>query len=153
VTIIWGIVGMLVGVLIAAQLAWPVLNFDLPWLTFSRLRPLHTKRDLRIRRLGLVRTSYMLQRTCQRPVQRCARELYFWLATGHRVGAISFPLAHQSKEYAELNGDRHSDRVVWCHSIVFSARSPSARLRISMWLTGSTGVHYHRRVLHIGNAW
>ena len=41
-TVIWGIVGMLVGVLIAAQMAWPALNFDIPWLTFSRLRPLHT---------------------------------------------------------------------------------------------------------------
>ncbi len=41
-TIIWGIVGMLVGVVIAAQLAWPALNFDVPWLTFGRLRPLHT---------------------------------------------------------------------------------------------------------------
>ena len=41
-TVVWGIVGMLVGVLIAAQLYWPALNFDLPWLTYSRLRPLHT---------------------------------------------------------------------------------------------------------------
>ena len=41
-TIVWGIVGMAVGVLIAAQLVWPALNFDLPWLTYSRLRPLHT---------------------------------------------------------------------------------------------------------------
>ena len=38
-TVVWGIVGMLVGVVIAAQLAWPVLNFDIPWLTFGRLRP------------------------------------------------------------------------------------------------------------------
>ncbi|GAM64632.1 cytochrome c oxidase subunit ccoN [Vibrio ishigakensis] len=42
VTILWGIVGMGVGVLIAAQLVWPQLNFDTPWLTYSRLRPLHT---------------------------------------------------------------------------------------------------------------
>lgn len=42
VTILWGIVGMAVGVLIAAQLVWPQLNFDTPWLTYSRLRPLHT---------------------------------------------------------------------------------------------------------------
>ena len=42
VTILWGIVGMLVGVLIAAQMAWPALNFDIPWLSFGRLRPLHT---------------------------------------------------------------------------------------------------------------
>lgn len=41
-TILWGIVGMGVGVLIAAQLVWPALNFDTPWLTYSRLRPLHT---------------------------------------------------------------------------------------------------------------
>ena len=40
--VIWGIVGMSVGVLIAAQLIWPALNFDTPWLTYSRLRPLHT---------------------------------------------------------------------------------------------------------------
>ena len=38
-TMVWGIVGMLVGVFIAAQLAFPLLNFDIPWLTYSRLRP------------------------------------------------------------------------------------------------------------------
>jgi len=41
-TILWGIVGMAVGAFIAAQLAWPALNFDIPYLTYSRLRPLHT---------------------------------------------------------------------------------------------------------------
>jgi len=40
--VVWGIVGMLVGIIIAAQLIWPALNFDLPFLTYSRLRPLHT---------------------------------------------------------------------------------------------------------------
>jgi cytochrome c oxidase cbb3-type subunit 1 len=35
-TVVWGIVGMLVGVIIAAQLIWPELNFDLPWLTYGR---------------------------------------------------------------------------------------------------------------------
>jgi cytochrome c oxidase cbb3-type subunit 1 len=39
---IWGVVGMSIGVLAAAQLAWPVLNFDTPWLTFSRIRTNHT---------------------------------------------------------------------------------------------------------------
>lgn len=39
---VWGVVGMSVGVLAAAQLAWPALNFDVPWLTFSRIRPDHT---------------------------------------------------------------------------------------------------------------
>mgnify|MGYP003667921606 CR=1 FL=1 len=41
-TVVWGIVGMTAGVFIAAQLAWPALNFDTPWLSFGRLRPLHT---------------------------------------------------------------------------------------------------------------
>ena len=41
-TVVWGVVGMAVGVLIAAQLAWPALNFDVPWLSYGRLRPLHT---------------------------------------------------------------------------------------------------------------
>ncbi len=41
-TIFWGVVGMLVGALIAFQLAIPALNFELPYTTFGRLRPLHT---------------------------------------------------------------------------------------------------------------
>lgn len=38
----WGIAGFTVGLIIASQLAWPALNFDLPWTSFGRLRPLHT---------------------------------------------------------------------------------------------------------------
>jgi cbb3-type cytochrome oxidase subunit 1 len=41
-TVVWGIVGMLVGVIIAAQMAWPELNLGIPFLSFGRLRPLHT---------------------------------------------------------------------------------------------------------------
>src|SRR5690606_18686014 len=41
-TVVWGVVGMAVGVWIAAQLIWPQLNFDIPWLSYGRLRPLHT---------------------------------------------------------------------------------------------------------------
>ena len=41
-TVVWGVVGMTVGVFIAAQLLWPALNFDIPWLSYGRLRPLHT---------------------------------------------------------------------------------------------------------------
>ena len=42
VTVLWGIVGMLVGVLIAAQLIWPEITFNISWLSYGRLRPLHT---------------------------------------------------------------------------------------------------------------
>src|SRR3970040_62512 len=41
-TVVWGVVGMLVGVIIAAQLLWPELNLGIPWLSYGRLRPLHT---------------------------------------------------------------------------------------------------------------
>jgi cytochrome c oxidase cbb3-type subunit I/II len=41
-TMLWGVVGMLVGVLIATQLFAPALNFQIPFLTFGRIRPLHT---------------------------------------------------------------------------------------------------------------
>ena len=41
-SILWGAVALLVGVFIALQLAFPVLNLDLPWTSFGRLRPLHT---------------------------------------------------------------------------------------------------------------
>jgi cytochrome c oxidase cbb3-type subunit I len=41
-TIVWGVVGMLVGVLIAAELIWPDMTLGIPWLSFGRLRPLHT---------------------------------------------------------------------------------------------------------------
>ena len=40
-TVVWGVVGMAVGVFIAAQLLWPELNLA-PWLSYGRLRPLHT---------------------------------------------------------------------------------------------------------------
>ena len=36
---VWGVAGMAIGVFVAAQLAWPALNFDTSWLTFSRHRP------------------------------------------------------------------------------------------------------------------
>jgi cbb3-type cytochrome oxidase subunit 1 len=42
VTVLWGLVGMLVGLVIALQLVLPVLNFQTSWLSFGRLRPLHT---------------------------------------------------------------------------------------------------------------
>ena len=66
-TIVWGIVGMLVGVLLAAQLAWPQLNFDVPYLSYGRLRPLHTNAVIfAFGGCALMGTSlYVVQRTCR----------------------------------------------------------------------------------------
>ena len=65
-TVVWGLVGMLVGVIIAAQLLWPELNFDIPWLTYGRLRPLHTNAVIfAFGGSALFATSYfVVQRTC-----------------------------------------------------------------------------------------
>jgi cytochrome c oxidase cbb3-type subunit 1 len=106
-TIVWGIVGMAVGVLIAAQLAWPVLNFDIPWLTYSRLRPLHTNAVI------FAFGGSALFATCYYVVQRTSHVRLFagWLASFTFWGwqlvillaAISLPLGiTTSKEYAEL---------------------------------------------------
>lgn len=66
-TVVWGIVGMLVGVIIAAQLVWPDLNFGQAWLSFGRLRPLHTNAVIfAFGGCALFATSlYVVQRTCQ----------------------------------------------------------------------------------------
>ena len=65
--VVWGVVGMLVGVIIAAQLTWPELNLGISWLSYGRLRPLHT--NAVIFAFGgsvLFATSYyVVQRTCQ----------------------------------------------------------------------------------------
>jgi hypothetical protein len=64
-TLFWGIVGFLVGIMIAAQLAWPDLNIE-PWFNFGRLRPLHT--SVVIFAFGgnalLCTSLYVVQRTC-----------------------------------------------------------------------------------------
>ena len=64
--VVWGVVGMLVGVIIASQLAWPELNFGIPWLTYGRLRPLHTNAVIfAFGGSALFATSYYaVQRTC-----------------------------------------------------------------------------------------
>ena len=67
-TVIWGIVGMAVGVLIAAELIWPNLNFNLAYLSYGRLRPLHTNAVIfAFGGSALFASSYyIVQRTCAR---------------------------------------------------------------------------------------
>lgn len=106
-TVIWGIVGMAVGVLIASQMAWPVMNFDTPWLSFGRLRPLHTNAVIfAFGGCALFATSYYaVQRTCQ--VRLFAPQLAAFTFWGWQLvivlAAITLPLGFTtSKEYAEL---------------------------------------------------
>ncbi|MDX1442315.1 MAG: cytochrome-c oxidase, cbb3-type subunit I [Gammaproteobacteria bacterium] len=107
VTVLWGVVGMLVGVIIAAQLLWPALNFDTSWLTYSRLRPLHTNAVIfAFGGSALIGTSlHVVQRTCGvRLISDGLAAFVFWGWQAVIVAAaITLPLGMtQSKEYAEL---------------------------------------------------
>ncbi|KZY15931.1 peptidase S41, partial [Erythrobacter sp. HI0038] len=104
-TMFWGLAGLLAGVFIAAQLAFPQLNFE-PYLNFGRLRPLHTSAVIfAFGGNALLATSfYVVQRTCrtQLAFPNLAR-FVFWgyqlfivlAATGYLLGIT------QSREYAE----------------------------------------------------
>jgi cytochrome c oxidase cbb3-type subunit 1 len=105
--VLWGVVGMTVGVVIAAQLAWPDLTLGIPWLSYGRLRPLHT--NAVIFAFGgsvLFATSYhVVQRTCQTRLFAPGLALFtFWgWQAVILAAAISLPLGiTQGKEYAEL---------------------------------------------------
>jgi cytochrome c oxidase cbb3-type subunit 1 len=135
-TVVWGIVGMAVGVLIAAQLYWPALNFDVPWLTYSRLRPLHTNAVIfAFGGSALFATSYyVVQRTCH--VRLFGDRLAAFTFWGWQVvilgAAISLPLGMtQGKEYAELEWPIDLlITIVWVvYAVVFFATI--ARRRVS----------------------
>jgi cytochrome c oxidase cbb3-type subunit I len=106
-TVIWGVVGMAVGVLIAAQLIWPDLNNIAPWLSYGRLRPLHTNAVIfAFGGSALFATSYYcVQRTSQtRLFGDALASFTFWGWQAVIVAAaITLPLGiTTSKEYAEL---------------------------------------------------
>ena len=106
-TVVWGVVGMLVGVIIAAQLTWPELNFGIPWLSYGRLRPLHTNAVIfAFGGCGLFASSYyVVQRTCQVRIfsDRLAAFTFWGWQLVILAAAISLPLGYtQGKEYAEL---------------------------------------------------
>ncbi|CAK0752445.1 Cbb3-type cytochrome c oxidase subunit CcoN1 [Gammaproteobacteria bacterium] len=106
-TLVWGIVGMTVGVYIAAELAWPLLNFDIPWLTFSRLRPLHTNAVIfAFGGSALFATSYyVVQRTCHTRIfcDTLAAFTFWGWQLVILLAIITLPLGYTSgKEYAEL---------------------------------------------------
>jgi cytochrome c oxidase cbb3-type subunit 1 len=106
-TVIWGIVGMTVGVFIASELIWPDLNMGQSWLAYGRLRALHTNAVIfAFGGSALIGTSYyVVQRTCHtRLFSDGLAAFTFW---GWNLvivlAAITLPLGlTSSKEYAEL---------------------------------------------------
>jgi cytochrome c oxidase cbb3-type subunit 1 len=106
-TLVWGAVGMLVGVYIASELAFPFLNFDSPYITFGRLRPVHTGAVIfGFGGSALFATSYyVVQRTCQaRLFGTGLANFTFW---GWQAIIVLAALNHtlgfsQGREYAEM---------------------------------------------------
>ncbi|NWF88512.1 MAG: cytochrome-c oxidase, cbb3-type subunit I [Ignavibacteriaceae bacterium] len=106
-TLLWGVVGMLVGLIIATQLFIPALNFNIPFLTFGRIRPLHTNAVIFafVGNAIFMGVYYSLQRLCKaRMFSDLLSTIHFW---GWQLiivaAAITLPLGiTTSKEYAEL---------------------------------------------------
>src|SRR6185295_2121749 len=104
--VFWGIAGFSVGLWAALELAFPALNFDLPWISFGRIRPLHTSAVIFAfgGNVLLATSFYVVQRTCR---ARLAGDIAPWFVvlgynffiviagTGYLLGIT------QSKEYAE----------------------------------------------------
>ncbi len=158
-TVVWGIVGMLVGVIIAAQLLWPQLNFDIAWLTYGRLRPLHT--NAVIFAFGgsalFAASYYVVQRTCQaRLFCDPLAAFTFWGWQLIIVGAaITLPLGiTTSKEYAELEWPIDIlITLVWvAYAIVFFGtiiKRKAKHIYVANWFFGSYILTI--AVLHIVN--
>lgn len=158
-TIIWGIVGMAIGVLIAAQLVWPALNFDIPYLTYSRLRPLHTNAVVfAFGTSALFGTAYyVVQKTCQ--VRLFSDKLAAFTFWGWQavivLAVITLPLGMTTtKEYAELEWPISIlIAVVWVAVIIVFfgtlAIRRTSHIYVANWFYGSFLLAV--AMLHIGN--
>ncbi len=159
-TIVWGIVGMLVGVVIAAQLVWPDLTYGISWLSYGRLRPLHTNAVIfAFGGSALMGTSlYCVQRTCQvRLFGGPLAAFVFWGWTAVIVlAAITLPLGYTSaKEYAELEWPIDIlIAVVWVsYAVVFFGTIMKRRtphIYVANWFYG--GFILTIALLHIVNS-
>lgn len=143
----WGVVGMLVGVVIAAQLTWPQLNLDIPWLSYGRLRPLHTNAVIfAFGGCALMATSFhVVQRTCQVPLFAPGLASFvFWGWQAIIVAAaISLPMGYtRGKEYAELEWPiTIAIAVVWvAYAVVFFGTIAKRKVRhiyVANWFYGA----------------
>ncbi|MBC3830284.1 cytochrome-c oxidase, cbb3-type subunit I [Undibacterium amnicola] len=158
--VVWGVVGMLVGVLIATQLAWPEFLSGISWLSYGRLRPLHTNAVIfAFGGCALFATSfYVVQRTTNaRLFGGPLIEFVFW---GWQLvivaAAVSLPLGFtQGKEYAELEWPIDIlIAVVWVsYAIVFFGTIVKRKVEhiyVANWFYGAFIVAV--AVLHIVNS-
>ena len=146
-TVVWGVVGMLVGVVIAAQLTWPEILPSVPWLSYGRLRPLHTNAVIfAFGGCALFATSYyVVQRTCHARLfsDRLAAFTFWGWQLVIVLAAVSLPLGYTSgKEYAELEWPIDLlIAVVWVsYAVVFFGTILRRRIRhiyVANWFFGA----------------
>ncbi len=159
-TVVWGIVGMAVGVLIAAQLVWLELNTNLPYFHFGRLRPLHTNAVIfAFGGCALFATSYyIVQRTTQaRLFSDTLAKFTFWGWQAVIVSAaVTLPLGiTTAKEYAELEWPIDIlITLVWVsYAIVFFGtimKRKTKHIYVANWFFGAFIITV--AVLHLGNS-
>jgi cytochrome c oxidase cbb3-type subunit I len=145
-TVIWGIVGMLVGVIIASQLVWPELNIG-PWLHYGRLRPLHTNAVIfAFGGCALFATSYYsVQRTCHTRIfcDKLAAFTFWGWQVVILLAAVTLPLGMTTgKEYAELEWPIDIlITLVWvAYAVVFFgtiAKRKVQHIYVANWFYGS----------------
>lgn len=146
-TIIWGFLGMLTGLIIAAELIWPDLNNNIPWLCYSRLRPLHTNLVIfAFAGSALIATSfYVVQRTCQ--VRLAFDGLASFVFWGWQLVILSAIITlpqgiTTSKEYAELEWPISIlITIVWIfYAIIFFVtitRRKVSHIYVANWFYGA----------------
>jgi len=158
--VVWGVVGMLVGVIIAAQLTFPDMTYGIPWLSYGRLRPLHTNAVIfAFGGCALMATSlHVVQRTCQVPLfaPKLASFVFWGWQAVIVAAAVSLPLGYtQGKEYAELEWPIDLlIAVVWvAYAIVFFGTIGVRKVRhiyVANWFFGAFIIAV--ALLHIVNS-
>ncbi|MFM2655566.1 MULTISPECIES: cytochrome-c oxidase, cbb3-type subunit I [Vibrio harveyi group] len=106
-SLVWAILGMIIGVILAAQLYWPILNFDSQYFQFGRLRPLHTSGVIYgfVVNILMGTSLYIAQRTgrCNLFNQSLSWMVFWGWQLVLFLALISLPAGYTtSKEYAEL---------------------------------------------------
>lgn len=159
-TMLWGVVGMLVGLLIAFQIYLPALNFGIPYITFSRLRPLHTNAVIFafVGNAMFMGIYYSLQRiTKSRMFSDLLSKIHFWgWQSIILCAALTLPLGiTTSKEYAELEWP--IDILIALVWVVFAinmfgtiAKRREKHMYVAIWFYIATVVTV--AVLHIVNS-
>jgi len=145
--VVWALFGMTAGVYLAAEMVWPTLNLDLPWLTFGRLRTVHTNAVIfGFGGSALIGTSlYSVQRTCHRRLfmPRLSWAVFYgWQAGLALAMATLFLGINTGKEYAEFEWPLDiAVALLWiAYAVVFFGTIARRRIQpiyVSNWFYGA----------------